>query len=244
VIVAGSRMARGAVAALDAIGRARLARDRGIAARAHRLHAACAEIAHVHGLELDIRGEWPSGPAVLVPNHVGYLDAIAVAASLPCVPIAKAEVAGWPVIGTAACRLGAIFVVRDSAWSRVRALRSALAALQAGVPVLNFPEGTTTDGTRLQPFMRGIFGLARLAGVPVVPVAIRCPRELAWHGGARFVPHYVKFASTPAPHLRLDVLPAIDATGFASADELAELTYLRLSRELGFSQPRVLRFAS
>jgi 1-acyl-sn-glycerol-3-phosphate acyltransferase len=237
-------MARGAVAALDAIGRARLARDRGIAARAQRLHAACAEIAQVHGLELDIRGEWPIGPAVIVPNHVGYLDAIAIAAALPCAPIAKAEVATWPVIGTAACRLGAIFVVRDSAWSRVRALRSALAALHAGVPVLNFPEGTTTDGTRLHVFQRGIFGVARLAGVPVVPVAVRCARELAWHGNAPFVPHYLRFTRMPSPQLRLDVLAPIDSTAFASADELAELAYYRLARELGLVGPRVLRFAS
>ena len=158
MIVAGSRIARCAIATLDAIGRARLARDRGIAARAQRLHAACAEIVDVHGLELDIRGAWPTGPAVLVPNHVSYLESIAIASALPCAPIAKAEVADWPVIGTAASRLGVIFVARDSMSSRVRALRSALAALAAGVPVLNFPEGTTSDGTRLHGFQRGIFG--------------------------------------------------------------------------------------
>ncbi|MBS1123494.1 MAG: hypothetical protein H6Q90_5722 [Deltaproteobacteria bacterium] len=222
------RIGRCTVAVLDAIGRARLARD-GIAGRASRLHAACAEIAAIHRLGVRIHGTWPTGPVVIVANHVSYLDAIALAAALPCAPIAKGEVASWPMIGTAASQLGVIFVARDSAWSRVRALRRAHAALRAGVSVVNFPEGTTTDGTKLLPFQRGIFGLARLAGVPVLPVAVRCARELAWHGNAPFIPHYLSMARLAAPELRLELGQPIDPTQFASAEEVAALAHHRIA---------------
>ena len=222
------RIARFAVATLDAIGRARLARG-DAADRASRLHAACTEIARIHELRLGVRGTFPSHPCVIVTNHVGYLDAIAVAAVLPCAPIAKSEVTRWPMIGTAADQLGVIFVERDDPWSRVRALRRAMAALRAGVSVLNFPEGTTTDGTRLLPFQRGIFGLARLAGVPVLPVAVRCAPELAWYGGASFVPHYLRTTRLPAPELRLDVGQPIDPARHASADEVAALAHHRIA---------------
>jgi 1-acyl-sn-glycerol-3-phosphate acyltransferase len=237
-------VARAGVTALDAIGRARLARDRSLPARAQRLQAACAEMMRVHRIALDVIGELPAGPAVIVSNHVGFLDPVAIAACVPCAPIAKAELAAWPIIGTAAARLGAIFVARKSMSSRVRALRCSLSALAAGVPVLNFPEGTTTDGTRLVAFSRGIFGVARIARVPVVPIVIRCSRDLAWHGGASFLPHYLKLARTPEPRLRLEVLPAIAPAQFACADELAEFTYNRIARQLGLAGPRVLRFAS
>jgi len=222
------RIGRFTVAVLDAIGRPRLARD-GIAGRASRLHAACAEIATIHRLQLVIRGTWPTGPVVIVANHVSYLDPIAIAALLPCAPIAKSEVASWPMIGTAASQLGVIFVARDSVWSRARALRHAHAALRAGVPVVNFPEGTTTDGTKLLPFRRGIFGLARLAGVPVLPVAVRCARELAWHGNAPFIPHYVSMARLTAPEIRLDLGLPIDPAQFASAEEVAALAHHRIA---------------
>jgi 1-acyl-sn-glycerol-3-phosphate acyltransferase len=232
------------VTALDAIGRARLARDRGYAARAVRLQEACTEMLAVHHVGLDVRGRWPMGPAVIVSNHVGYLETLAIAACIPCAPIAKAEVASWPIIGAAAARLGAMFVTRERAYSRVRVLRRALSVLQAGVPVLNFPEGTTSDGTRLGVFSRGIFGAAQLAGVPVIPVAVRCASELTWHGNAPFVPHYLRFARMPAPSLRLDVLERIDSSRFSCADELADFTYYRLARALDLVGPRVLKVAS
>jgi 1-acyl-sn-glycerol-3-phosphate acyltransferase len=242
-LVAGSRIARSAVAALDAIGRARLARD-GFAGRAARLHAACAELVHIHGIDLAVRGEWPEGPAVIVANHVGYLDPVAIAASLPCAPIAKAEVASWPIVGTAAARLGAIFVARDSVWSRARALRRGLSALSAGVPVLSFPEGTTTDSSRLLPFVRGIFGIARIARVPVVPVAVRCAKELAWHGNAPFVPHYLQLVRRQASRLEIDIGAPIESTRFGSADELAAVAYHRIANALGFGRPVAFKVAS
>jgi 1-acyl-sn-glycerol-3-phosphate acyltransferase len=222
------RLGRLAITALDTIVRARATPD-GIRGRAARFNTTCAEIARIHGLQLRIRGTWPAGPVVIVANHVSYLDPIGIAAMVPCAPIAKSEVASWPVIGTAASGLGVIFVVRNSVSSRARALRHAHAALRAGVSVVNFPEGTTTDGTRLLPFKRGIFGLARLAGVPVLPVAIRCAPELAWHGNAPFVPHYVATAGLAAPEMRFDLGQLIDPAKFASDDEVAAVAHHRIA---------------
>ena len=227
MIRSAKRIARFAVTTLEAIGRTRFSRD-GIAGRAERLRTACAEIARIHELRLGVRGAFPTRPVVIVTNHVGYLDAIAVAAVLPVAPIAKREVAAWPMIGTAASQLGVIFVERDAPASRVRALVQARAALAAGVSVLNFPEGTTTDGTQLLPFARGIFGLARLAGVPVVPVAIRCSPELAWFGGASFVPHYIRTTKLAAPEIRLEVGTAIEP-GRYTAREAAALAHHRIA---------------
>ncbi len=228
--------------ALEAVGTARLASDQRPLARARRLHEACAGIAATHGLQLAVRGAFPAGPCVLVANHVSYLDAIAIAAVLPCAPIAKSEVASWPLIGGAARGLGAIFVEREAMWGRVRALREALACLRGGVPVLNFPEGTTTDGTRLLPFHRGCFGIARLAGVPIVPIAVRCARSLAWHGNAPFVPHYLRTAAID-PEIELAIGKPIAPD--APAEELALIAHHRIAHALRDqleSHATVLRF--
>lgn len=229
---AASRIARAAFSTLATIGRARGAggspRD-----HAERLRAALAEIVAIHGLAVAVRGAWPAGPAVLVANHVSYLDPLVIGARVACAPIAKGEVASWPVIGTAARALGVNFVARGCAWSGARVLRRGLATLADGACVLNFPEGTTTDGTRLLPFRRGIFGLARLAGVPVVPIALRyASPDLAWYGGATFVPHYLRTAARRAPVVHVDVGSSILPDRFRSADDLAAFTHQRIARML------------
>jgi 1-acyl-sn-glycerol-3-phosphate acyltransferase len=225
------RTGRGLAATLVAIGRARLARGEDPRARAERLRGALAEVGGVHDLAIAVRGAWPDRPAVLVANHVSYLDPLAIASQLPCAPIAKGEVAGWPIIGAAARALGVSFVDRSSAHSGARALRRSLAALRAGACVLNFPEGTTTDGTRVLPFRRGVFGLARIAGVPIVPVALRyASADLAWYGGATFLPHYLRTAARRAPAVEI----AIGAPMAADhpAGELAELARQRIAQLL------------
>jgi 1-acyl-sn-glycerol-3-phosphate acyltransferase len=109
---------------------------------------------------------------------------------VPCAPIAKAEVAAWPCIGTLARRLGAIFVQREDTMSAARALLSARQRLAAGVSVLNFPEGTTTRH-ELLPFRRGIFGLAMRLGVPIVPLAMSFDvPALCWVDDDSLIVHY------------------------------------------------------
>jgi 1-acyl-sn-glycerol-3-phosphate acyltransferase len=181
-------------------------------AAAHRLAGALGAIGRAHDVEVTFRGAVPRGAALIVANHVSYLDPIAILPICPAVPVAKAEVAGWPLIGPIGGALGVLFVDRGDPGRRVRALRRIHALLEAGTPVLNFPEGTTTRGDEVRPFLRGGFGVAQRLGVPVVPLAIRyADPSLAWYGGATFVPHYLRAAARARIEVALsfgDPLPA------------------------------------
>jgi len=148
-------------------------------------------LAQLNGLRLSLSGETPTRPSVLVANHLSYWDPVLLGSLLPLAAIAKAELASWPVLGWSGHCLGTLYVRRGDPHHSARVLRQALRRLVAGVHVLNFPEGTTTDGSQLLPFRRGIFGIAARAGVPVVPVALRLsPPDAAWTGGEAFLPHY------------------------------------------------------
>src|SRR5207245_1003035 len=156
------------------------------------LAGVCAEVCRLHGFRFEVEGTLPSGPAVMVANHISYVDAPVLMSLQPCRPIAKAEIGHWPLIGDGARSLGVVFVRRGDPHSGAVALRQGLRALAAGVSVLGFPEGTTTTGNRLLPFRRGLFGLARLAGVPIVPIGIAyASPEVAWVGDDWFVTHYL-----------------------------------------------------
>jgi lyso-ornithine lipid O-acyltransferase len=175
-------------------------------ARTQRLRDVMAEVVRSHQMSIDVEGRWPTEPCVLIANHVSYIDPVVIGAVHPIAPLAKAEVNRWPLIGTIGRRFGAIFVDRADPMSGARALRQAQATLAAGVSVLTFPEGTTSDGEGILPFHLGAFGLAVLANVPVVPVAITYDSpELAWTGGTTFLPHYLRTAARSAISVRLRV---------------------------------------
>lgn len=149
-------------------GRARERFLRGCAARA--LRAAGVDL-RVHG------GTGVSGsPALVVANHLSWIDVLALHATGPVRMQAKHEVATWPVLGPLAARTGALFVDRGG----LRALPATVAetadALRAGAVVAVFPEGTTWCGTAAGEFRRAAFQAAIDADVPVRPVAFSLRR--------------------------------------------------------------------
>jgi 1-acyl-sn-glycerol-3-phosphate acyltransferase len=226
---AGARIAGVGATALATAGRLRRLSatpdaDARARARALALRDAAREVLALHGINAAASGAPVPVQAVLVSNHVSWLDPLVVAAHVPCVPISKADVSGWPLVGTLARGLGVVFVSRGDAGSGASALRAIRAALDAGSCVLNFPEGTTTDGEGVLPFRPGLFGLALRAGAPVVPVAIRYePRSLAWTGDASFLPHYLALASSRGARVSVRFGAPLRTAPGASAREVADL---------------------
>ena len=216
---AGAHVGRGLFHALAELGAARTSPPAGPRAAADRLAAALAAIGRAHDLEVRVRGELPRGRALIVANHVSYLDPIALLPLCPAIPIAKGDVAGWPIIGGVARGLGVVFVQRDDPDHRVAALRRVHDLLVEGVSVLNFPEGTTTRGASVAPFWRGTFGIAQRLDVPVIPVALRYrDPALAWCGRATFLPHYWRAVRRP----RLEVAIRFGAAMHPRAGEAPE----------------------
>lgn len=197
----------------------------GYAQRAVALRGTARRLCRTHGVVTHLRGSFPEEPTVIVANHLSYLDPIVLAGLHPVSPVAKAEVSDWPFIGQTMGDFGVSFVERGNPYSGARVIRRGLRALRAGVSVLNFPEGTTSTGGSLLPFHRGIFGLARLAGVPVTPVAVRFDEpDLCWVGGENFVPHYLRTAARPHAVVRVQVGAPLDSADAHSAESLSERT--------------------
>jgi 1-acyl-sn-glycerol-3-phosphate acyltransferase len=204
-------------------------RPRDPLAAARGLSELVGQVGRRHGLEIEVRGWVPAHPCVVVANHLSYLDPIALLSLLPALPVCKAEVAGWPVLGPRVRASGVLLVDRTDPWSGARVLRRMRAALAAGASVLVFPEGTTTAGDRVLPFRRGAFGIARRAGVPIAPAALRYrdPRW-AWTGGDRFLPHYLRAAAAGRIQVQVAFGPLIHPDADAEVDDLAELAHSRV----------------
>lgn len=140
--------------------------------------------------------------SLLVSNHQSYLDILIIAAHCPALFVAKSEVSRWPLLGWLASLGGTIFIERANTHSNVRAAYRVSRNLRQGVNVLVFPEGTTSDGTRVLPFQPLFFAAARRAAVPVQAMTINytavndaplndLTRDwLCWHGEMDFVRHF------------------------------------------------------
>lgn len=141
---------------------------------------------------------------VLAANHLGYLDILVLCAEQPLVFVSKAEVRGWPLIGWLTRCAGTLFIDRESK-SDVASVASLFApVIEEGVVLVLFPEGTSTGGDRVLPFMSSLFE----------PVATnRWPASAAWIGysladgsvseevcywrNMTFLPHFLNLLSKP-----------------------------------------------
>ena len=110
------------------------------------------------------------GPAIIMMNHIAFVDSLIVIHLMPrnIIPLAKVEVYKYPFVGFIPKIWGVIPVHREEIDRR--AVQQALEVLEAGEMVLVAPEGTR--GTALQRGKEGVAYLAARSGVPVVPVAI------------------------------------------------------------------------
>lgn len=219
--------------ALAELGSARMAPPRDSREAAHRLAGALGAVARAHDLSVTVTGTIPRGVALIVANHVSYLDPLAILPVCPALPIAKGEVAQWPIIGPIGAALGVTFVARAEPMGRARVLRRIHDLLAAGVSVLNFPEGTTTRGDKVLPFHRGTFGIAQRLGVPVVPVAVRYRDPgSAWCDAATFLPHYLRTVGQTRVEVTLAFGPAMSPRAGELPEDMAARARNHITRSL------------
>ena len=142
-------------------------------ARAEWLHRYCAKAVRRFGIAIEVVGRFPERGAV-ISNHLSYLDIIVYAAIHPCVFVSKAEVARWPVVGWMTTNAGTVYVERGRGGSAVRARAGMQTTAQAGVPMVFFPEGTTTNGeTGMLKFHSGLLAQAMSAREEVTAAYVR-----------------------------------------------------------------------
>lgn len=138
------------------------------------------------GVRLVVSGRVRPGGALVVANHLSWIDVLALYATGPVRMQAKSEVREWPVIGPLAARTGALFVDRAGLRALPETVAGTADALRAGAVVGVFPEGTTWCGSAAGVFRRAAFQAAIDARVPVRPIAfvLRLPDGTATGAGA------------------------------------------------------------
>ncbi len=188
------------------------------------------------GCDWRVVGAMPAGHALIVANHLSWLDILALGGAARGRFVAKAEIAGWPVVGWLAGLNDTIYVARaerGTVHSQADALRVALAG---GRPAVLFPEGTTGDGIGLLPFRASLFAAAA-PPVRVTPVALDYGAEqaaIAWAPGASAGADALRVLALPGRRrLTIRVLAPLDLPAGAGRKAIAAAARGRIADALG-----------
>ncbi len=125
------------------------------------------------GVRVAVYGVPPREATALVANHLSYLDVLVLAAHVEAVFVAKADVAGWPVVGWLCQRVRTVFIDRTRKRDLLRVIPLLERRLRGGESVVFFPEGTSSGGDAVLPFRSPLFEAPIRAHRPTACAALR-----------------------------------------------------------------------
>ncbi len=182
-------------------------------------------------------------PVVYVSNHSSWVDVPVLGGLLEGRFIAKSDVLRWPLISSVA-RLGrTVFVsrIRGSTGKERDAMRAVLAG---GDSLILFPEGTSSDGSRVLPFRSAFFALAEAApgedavALPLIqPVSVvydrlsglpagRASRPVfAWYGDMDIASHFWRMGQYTGLQATVLLHAPLDPAQFADRKALAQAVW-------------------
>jgi len=165
----------------------------------------------VRGLELLD----PKQTYVFVSNHRSYLDTAAmfVFTGRRIGLLAKKELLKVPVLGVGMGFVNVMAIDRTNRESAIRTTEAAARRIQSGVSFAVFVEGTRAKPGELLPFKKGAFYMARQAGVPVVPVAIKNSDVLMGKGTGE----------ARSGTIEMVFMPPVDTVGMTTDEDMNQL---------------------
>ena len=211
------------------------------AGRERRIQRWSAQLIAICGVSLQVNHTAqaePVSPALIICNHISWLDIFVINSVHACRFVAKSDIRDWPLIGWLCDKSGTIFIARGKQRDVRRIYAGLVQSIHNGERVAFFPEGTTSAQGTVLPFHANLFEAAIEAQVPVQAYAIRY-RDAAgnYHPAADFVGE-MSFAESvlmilrhPAMHVELIRLPAVSSAG-AHRRELAVTMRAKIAQAL------------
>lgn len=172
------------------------------------------------------RSRLESGGCFIVSNHLGYIDGFVLGSLFPVIYVSKKEVRHWPLIGQWTALCGTIYVDRQRKDKIPRLVEEIAKKLRGRTNVLNFPEGTSTNGERLLPFQSAPFAGPLRARAKIVPVTLTYKAidheplsflnrdRIYWYGDMDFVTHFWTLLSRSLIEVTVKIHPEIDTSRY------------------------------
>lgn len=119
------------------------------------------QVCRLLGIRIHVEGAVGERPALLVSNHISWLDIPVLSAVAPVSFVAKSEVGTWPLISWLARLQNSIFVERERRQQVKASANAIMNRLAEGGHVVIFAEGTSSDGNQVLPFKTSLFAAVK-----------------------------------------------------------------------------------
>ena len=206
----------------------------------------CRRLCKVFNIDVHVHGDIPRKPALWVSNHISWLDVAVLGSGARVFFLAKAEIEKWPVFGKLAKSGGTLFIQRGSGDS-IKIREQITAFLKQDIPVLFFPEATTTDGSKVKKVHGRILGAA-IEAQRDVQICLICyvnqqgglDQVSPFIGNISFAEHVKKVLEMPQVTAHLVALPAICTAGH-TVESLTALVQQKMVQGLADLHHKVLK---
>jgi 1-acyl-sn-glycerol-3-phosphate acyltransferase len=192
------------------------------------------------GIKVTIINEHLLAPhALVVSNHLSWLDIFLINTAQPSRFIAKDSIRSWLLIGWLATKAGSIYLKRTDGRDLRNTFRILVASLRQGEHFVFFPEGTSGGSqNRLLPFHSNLFEAAIEAGAPIQPCVLHYVDENnQFHASIdspvklSLMENIIRVLKTDTIHAQLNILPMIPTVDMQRR-ELAKIAYEAIKKEL------------
>jgi 1-acyl-sn-glycerol-3-phosphate acyltransferase len=176
------------------------------------------------GLRFTVEGK-PRRHALLLANHLSWLDIMALSATARTVFVAHSGLTASSMLKWLCEQNGTVFVARErrhTVTGQIAQVREAIGERRLTI----FPEGTTNDGRDLLPFKSSLLSaVGQLpVGVPIQPVALVYDEAeaIAWVGAEPGLSNASRILARLRPvHLTLRFLPPLAGAALANRKAMA-----------------------
>lgn len=189
------------------------------------------------GINVTVVGDTDSFKGgMIVSNHMGYLDILVHATIFPIRFTPKSDIKNWPGLGWYLGISRPIWVDRGSKQNSRGVLKQILDTMEHGIPLIIYPEGTSTDGENgILAFKSTPFEAIAGSDYPILPIityyrGTEDGQSAAWFGDMTLLPHLWRIFGYKSINVELHILPQIKAEG-RSRKELAEYVHSVMEKE-------------
>jgi 1-acyl-sn-glycerol-3-phosphate acyltransferase len=187
------------------------------------------------GLRLTVEGKSRKN-ALMLANHLSWLDITALAAASRTAFVAHSGLAGHPWLKWLCEQNGTLFITRDrrhTVAQQVAQVRQALGQRRLTI----FPEATTGDGREMLPFKSSLLSAVELlpAGITVQPVVLIYDEAetIAWVGAEPGLRNAARILARMRPvHLTLRFLQPLSGAALADRKSMAGAARDAIAKEL------------
>ena len=194
-----------------------------------------------------IGGDGKFSGGLIVSNHQGYLDIIAHATVFPLRFSPKSDIRSWPFLGWYLGISRPIWVDRSNKQKSKHLLEEFIATMAHNIPLIIYPEGTSTDGhSGVLHFKSTPFAAIAGTDLPIQPIiTVFFPQSdggnVAWYGTQTLFPHVWRILGYPRIETEIHLLPLVypegrDRKALAEAVHgMMDKKYHEIMREKGFT---------